>query len=59
MPKRTTMPLFLLFLGLGTLAAETLTVQVENAEPGKGHLMVGVFNDEAKFPYMTITVRMK
>jgi uncharacterized protein (DUF2141 family) len=41
--------LLILFLG-GALFAETLTVLVENAEPGKGHLMVGVFNSESSFP---------
>jgi uncharacterized protein (DUF2141 family) len=32
------------------LFAETLTIRVENAEPGSGHLMIGVFNNESSFP---------
>jgi uncharacterized protein (DUF2141 family) len=34
----------------GGLFAETLTIRIENAEPGKGRLMVGVFNGESGFP---------
>ena len=37
-------------MGIGNLFAGTLTIEIENAEPGKGHLMVGVFNDERNFP---------
>jgi uncharacterized protein (DUF2141 family) len=40
----------LLAMGIGHLYAETLTVQVENAVIGKGHLMVGLFNNKESFP---------
>jgi uncharacterized protein (DUF2141 family) len=38
-------------MGVGSdVFAENLTVRVENAEPGKGHLMIGIFDDESSFP---------
>jgi uncharacterized protein (DUF2141 family) len=37
-------------MGIGNLFAGTLTVRVENIDPGKGHLMVGIFNSEGNFP---------
>lgn len=40
----------LLVIITGNLFPQTLTVRVENAEIGRGHLMVGVFNDENNFP---------
>jgi uncharacterized protein (DUF2141 family) len=42
--------LFLLASSIGYLAAETLTIRIENADVGKGHLMIGIFNDERTFP---------
>jgi uncharacterized protein (DUF2141 family) len=37
-------------MGGGNSFAGTLTVRVENIDPGKGHLMIGLFNDEKTFP---------
>jgi hypothetical protein len=37
-------------MGIGNLFAETLTIQVENAGPGKGDLMAGIFKEEKTFP---------
>jgi uncharacterized protein (DUF2141 family) len=48
--KKNSILLFLLVIGIEGLFAETLTIRVENAEPGKGHLMVGLFNNENSFP---------
>jgi uncharacterized protein (DUF2141 family) len=49
--KKNIVTLFLLTMCVGGgLFAETLTVLVENAEPGKGRLMIGVFNNESSFP---------
>jgi uncharacterized protein (DUF2141 family) len=45
-----TVLLFLFAASAGNLFADTLTVRIENAEPGKGHVMIGVFNDERTFP---------
>jgi uncharacterized protein (DUF2141 family) len=42
--------LALLVISTGYLSAQTLTIRVENAEIGRGYLMVGVFNDESNFP---------
>jgi uncharacterized protein (DUF2141 family) len=42
--------LILLILCIGKLSAQTLTVRIENADIGKGYLMVGIFNDESSFP---------
>ena len=39
-----------LILCIGYLHAQTLTVRIENADVGRGYLMVGVFNDEMNFP---------
>jgi uncharacterized protein (DUF2141 family) len=51
MLQKNVLTLFLLILTLGSaLFAETLTILVENADPGKGHLMIGVFNNENSFP---------
>jgi uncharacterized protein (DUF2141 family) len=41
---------FLLIMGVGDLFAQTLTIRIENIEPGKGYLMVGVFNNKNDFP---------
>lgn len=40
----------LLVMGIGHLYAQTLTIRVENADIGKGDLMVCIFNDEKTFP---------
>ena len=40
----------LLILPIGHLSAQTLTVRIENADIGRGYLMIGVFNDESSFP---------
>jgi hypothetical protein len=37
-------------MGVGSVFAQKLTIQVENADIGQGYLMVGVFNDEENFP---------
>jgi uncharacterized protein (DUF2141 family) len=50
MLKKNTIILFLFIMAAGSLFAGTLTIRVENAEPGKGYLMVGIFNDERNFP---------
>jgi uncharacterized protein (DUF2141 family) len=42
--------LALLILGVGHLFAQVLTVRIENADVGKGSLMVGVFAGEKDFP---------
>jgi len=42
--------LILLILCIGKLSAQTLTVRVENADIGRGYLMIGIFNDEINFP---------
>jgi uncharacterized protein (DUF2141 family) len=41
---------FLLIVGVGALFAQTLTIRVENIEPDKGYLMVGVFDNKNDFP---------
>jgi uncharacterized protein (DUF2141 family) len=48
MKKIAIMIVFVLMAGY--LAAQTLTIQIENADVGKGYLMIGVFNDEETFP---------
>jgi uncharacterized protein (DUF2141 family) len=40
----------LLVMGIRHLYAQTLTIRVENADIGKGDLMIGIFNDEKIFP---------
>jgi uncharacterized protein (DUF2141 family) len=50
MLKKNAIILFLFITAIGNLFAGTLTIRVENAEPGKGHLMAGIFNDERNFP---------
>lgn len=43
--------IFLLSLaGIGHLFAETLTIQIENVDIGKGQILVGIYNDEKAFP---------
>ena len=44
----------LLVMGIGNLYAQTLTIQVENTDIGKGNLMVGIFNDD-----IGITIRLR
>jgi uncharacterized protein (DUF2141 family) len=49
--QKNLVTLFFLAMAItGGLFAETLTIRVENAEPGSGHLMIGVFNNESSFP---------
>jgi uncharacterized protein (DUF2141 family) len=48
MKKIVIMSVFVLVAGY--LAAKTLTIQIENADVGKGCLMIGVFNEEKTFP---------
>jgi hypothetical protein len=50
MSKKNATILFLLIMGVGNLFAETLIIRVENIDPGKGHLMTGIFNNERGFP---------
>jgi uncharacterized protein (DUF2141 family) len=50
MLKKTAFFVFLLIAGAGSLLAQTLTIRVENIEPDKGYLMVGVFNNKSNFP---------
>jgi uncharacterized protein (DUF2141 family) len=50
MLKKNALLLFALVMGAGALSAGTLTIRVENIEPGRGHLMAGIFNDEKSFP---------
>ena len=49
MKKRHNLFLLLLVLSIGYLSAQTLTVRIENADIGRGYLMVGIFNEEG-FP---------
>jgi uncharacterized protein (DUF2141 family) len=44
---------FVLIVSIGYVSAQNLTVRIENADIGKGHLMVGVFNSESDFPNKT------
>jgi uncharacterized protein (DUF2141 family) len=48
MKKITIIIVFVLVTGY--LAAQTLTIRIENADVNKGYLMIGVFNDEKTFP---------
>lgn len=50
MIKKRHIVLLFLIMGIGQLTAQTLKVCIENVEAGKGHLMVGVFNNENNFP---------
>jgi uncharacterized protein (DUF2141 family) len=50
MLKKTAFFGFLLIAGVGGLFAQTLTIRIENIEPDKGYLMVGVFNNKNNFP---------
>jgi uncharacterized protein (DUF2141 family) len=50
MLKKTSFFGFLLIVGVGSLLAQTLTIRIENIEPDKGYLMVGVFNNKSDFP---------
>jgi uncharacterized protein (DUF2141 family) len=48
MKKIAIMIVFVLVTGY--LAAQTLTIRIENADVGRGYLMIGVFNEEKTFP---------
>ena len=50
MKTRNIMFFTLLIIGIWNLSAQTLTVRIENIDVGKGHVMVGVFNEERNFP---------
>ena len=50
MAKKKTIFMIFLIMGTGYIFAQTLTIRVENAEIGRGYLMIGVFNDENSFP---------
>jgi uncharacterized protein (DUF2141 family) len=41
--------LVLFVIGVGFVSANTLTIRVENADVGKGLLMIGLANDEESF----------
>jgi len=44
---------FVFAASAGGLFAQDLTVRIENADIGKGHLMIAVFNNENDFPNRT------
>jgi uncharacterized protein (DUF2141 family) len=50
MLKKSIIILFLFVMGIGNLLAETLTIQIENAVPGNGDILVGIYNDERSYP---------
>jgi uncharacterized protein (DUF2141 family) len=50
MLKKTAFLGLFLIVGVGTMFAQTLTIQIENIEPAKGYVMVGVFNSKNNFP---------
>ena len=50
MAKKKTIFMIFFILSTGYIFAQTLTVRVENAEIGRGYLMIGIFNDENNFP---------
>jgi uncharacterized protein (DUF2141 family) len=41
---------FVLLVSIGYISAQDLTVRIENADVGKGHLMIAVFNSGGDFP---------
>jgi uncharacterized protein (DUF2141 family) len=56
MVKKCVLLSFFLIMGLQNLLAETLTIQVENAEPGKGYnLLVGLSDKEPGYPDRSFT----
>ncbi|GHV52437.1 hypothetical protein AGMMS49579_09670 [Spirochaetia bacterium] len=51
MLKKSILLSFFVIMGLQILSAETLTIQVENATPGKGYnILVGISNKEEGYP---------
>ena len=40
----------MLIAGIGYASAEALTIRIENADIGKGRILVGIYNDEKAFP---------
>jgi uncharacterized protein (DUF2141 family) len=56
MVKKSIMLAFCFLMGFQSLFAETLTVQVEKADPGKGYyLFVGLSNKEEGYPDKSFT----
>jgi uncharacterized protein (DUF2141 family) len=56
MGKKSLLLSFFIIVGLHNLLAETLTIQVENAEPGKGyHILVGISDKEEGYPDKSFT----
>jgi len=53
MSKKILALIFLLIAGIGYLSAQDLTLRIENADIGKGHLMIGIFNNADDFPSKT------
>ena len=45
MHKKNILLLIIFFMSVAYISAQTLTLRVENIEPGKGHLWIAVFND--------------
>ena len=48
--KKFSVFFFVLIVSIGYISAQDLTVRIENADVGKGHLMIAVFNSEDNFP---------
>ncbi|GHV72744.1 hypothetical protein AGMMS49940_00460 [Spirochaetia bacterium] len=56
MGKKSLLLSFFIIMGLQNLLAETLTIQVENADPGKGYnILVGISDKEEGYPDKSFT----
>jgi uncharacterized protein (DUF2141 family) len=56
MTKKSILAAFFISMGLQTLLAETLTIQVENADPGKGYsILIGLSDKEEGYPDKSFT----
>jgi len=53
--KKFSVFFFVLIATIGYISAQDLTVRVENADVGKGHLMIAVFNSEDNFPHKSFS----
>jgi len=50
MLKKFSVFFIVLIVNIGYISAQDLTVRIENADVGKGYLMIAVFNSESNFP---------
>ncbi len=48
--KKLFLIVLLVVAGIGYISAETLTIRIENAEPGNGVLKIGVYTDSDSYP---------